>query len=193
MSEVHEDGVYSNAAKLLLSFQPAVSTAVDVLRKECTRRPGVVVAVNTDHPHGITIFGCFFSDTDTFSVDSQSARVPTPCMFSDEALSSLHQLGSWKASVPMTLNCVFSALYGYVRPEIDSEVDMSDVQDRIVQAADGVPFRISSYGVERVFQKLVKAPGLPCEGLGVMYQMHHPERVRMFLFQPLVCKVFSKK
>ena len=89
----------------------------------------------------------------------------------------------------MSLDAVFAFVYDKKRPEVDTEVDMSDIQDRIASAEDGVPFRIATYGVERVFQKL----GRPCEGFGVMYQTHHPERARMLLFQPLVCKLYSQK
>ena len=184
---------YSEAARLVLSFFPAFSDAVEFLKDECRRRPDVVVAMNSDHPHGITVLGLFCGKDGTFSIDTQSARSLTPCIFSEAGLSSMHQLGAWKASVPMSLDEIFAALYSNVRPKIDNEVDMSEIQDRLLKAPDGVPFRISTFGIERVFQKLVKAPGLACEGFGVMYQTHHPERARMLLFQPLVCKIYSKK
>ena len=184
---------YSNAARVLLGFCPLFSEAVDVLRKECQHHLDIVVTADTDHPHGIKVLARFSKSDGTFSVDVQSSRSPTPCIFSADALLKAHQLGFWAASVPMNLDAVFSAVYSHTRPAIDPEADMSEIQDRIVQAEDGIPFKISSYSVERVFQKLMTTGGTPCEGLGVMYQTHRPDRVRMLIFKAFVLRVYNKK
>ena len=83
-------------------------------------------------------------------------------------------------------------------PVVDNDVDLSEVQDQLNKAQEGVPFRITSHGVERIFQKLVKSRQPSFEkkqkprkasSIGVVYQTSDPLCARMLRFGPLALKI----
>ena len=165
------------------------SGLVELLRRECTARPGVVVQIQTDLLQDVV--ARYTEEDDTFVVDIQytgwnsvGSSGALVCELKEEPCP-LYEMAQWRVSVQMSFDEVLAAVYSHARPQSDPHVDLSrTVQDRLEQVDVNEPFSASNDGILRVYVKLGQLGSRATTG--VVYQADDAKKIRILLRVPFI-------